>query len=273
MQDVKALIEQFKDELDKMGDTPTTDNICASMTRIFGCDISCFLSDNDVFQTMLDAIPVPVYYKSKDGVYLACNKALSQIYGFEKKDILGKTAYAFFTKDTADMFTQGDIALLHEGSEDRVQHRGRFPGMDDSFHIIHKSAFKRNGKVEGIIGVILDMTDVKMVEDSAWASEAFFKSLFENAPMPMVIINSFNMILDMNSAAVRTLNPEHAVPGQEISSLFRYHSDFEKVMSGEEAVRVEVYGSSGVIEMIAMVSSNVLNGETSYAITFMRTDM
>lgn len=277
MNDVKSMVERLKNELDKLGDSPKESDVSALITRILGCrgcDISCFLTDSDVFQTMLDAIPVPVYYKNAHGTYLACNKALCEAYGFARNDIVGKTAYDFFPRDTADSFADGDRALIQDCSEERVEHRGRFPGMDDGFHIIHKRAFKRSGKVEGIIGVILDMTENKRVEDTAWASEAFFKSLFETSPMPIVVINSFNMIMDMNTSAVQFFHPEAAVPGQEISALFRYHSDFEKLMSASgSGTRVEVLGSGGVTEMIAMVSSNVLNGETCHAFAFVRTDI
>jgi len=277
MNEMKALVERFKTDLDKLGDTPKESDVSALITRIFGCrgcDLSCFLTDGDVFQTMLDAIPVPVYYKNTTGTYLACNKALSEAYGFDRSEIVGKTAYDFFPKDTAEAFAEGDRALIQECSEDRVEHRGRFPGMEDGFHIIHKRAFKRSGKVEGIIGVILDMTENKKVEDTAWASEAFFKSLFETSPMPIVVINSFNMIMDMNTSAAQFFHPEAAVPGQEVSALFRYHSDFEKLMSvNGDATRVEVLGGSGVKEMIAMVSSNVLNGEVCHAFAFIRTDI
>ena len=277
MNDVKTMIERLKTELDLLGDNPQQENVSAVITDVLGCrgcDISCFMTDSDVFQTMLDTIPVPVYYKNTVGTYLACNRALCEAYGFLRTDIVGKTAYDFFPKDTADAFAVGDNALIQDASEERLEHRGRFPGMEDSFHVIHKRAFKRNGKVEGIIGVILDMTEIKKVEDTAWASEAFFKTLFETAPMPIVVINSFNMIMDMNTSAAQFFNPETAVPGQEISALFRYHSDFEKVMSADgSAIRVEVLGGSGVNEMIAMVSSDILNGETCYAIAFVRTDI
>ncbi|MCD8552741.1 PAS domain-containing protein [Seleniivibrio sp.] len=277
MNDVKAMIERLKKELDLLGDNPQQEDVSAVITEILGCrgcDISCFMTDSDVFQTMLDTIPVPVYYKNTTGRYLACNKALCEAYGFARTDIVGKTAYDFFPKDVADSFAVGDKALIHDASEERLEHRGRFPGMEDSFHIIHKRAFKRNGNVEGIIGVILDMTEIKKVEDTAWASEAFFKTLFETAPMPIVIINGFNMIMDMNSSAAQMFDPVATVPGQEISSLFRYHSDFEKVMSADGgAIRVEILGSAGVEEVVAMVSSNVLNGEICYAFAFIRTDI
>lgn len=277
MNDIKVMVERLKIELDKLGESPKESEVGALITHIFGCrgcDISCFLTDSDVFQTMLDAIPVPVYYKNTNGIYLACNKALCEAYGFARKEIVGKTAYDFFPKDTADSFAEGDRALIHECSEERVEHRGRFPGMEDGFHIIHKRAFIRGGRVEGIIGVILDMTENKRVEDTAWASEAFFKSLFETSPMPIVVINGFYMIMDMNTSAAQFFHPSAAVPGQEISALFRYHSDFEKVMSASgDGTRVEVLGNGGVTEMIAMVSSNVLNGETCHAFAFIRTDI
>jgi PAS domain S-box-containing protein len=34
-----------------------------------------------LLQTMIDAVPVPIYFKDPDGVYLSCNKAFAKFTG------------------------------------------------------------------------------------------------------------------------------------------------------------------------------------------------
>ncbi len=274
----KQQLQEFKKRLDELAEKPGKDAVAGLVTEVFGCDffdISCFIDDNEIFQAMLDTMPVPVYYKDTNGVYLACNQALCDLYGLKREEVIGNTAYKFFPKEIADSFAEGDKILISEGSGERVNHRGRFPGMSDGFHIIQKRAFFVNGQVRGIIGVIMDMTEQKMVEDRAWASEAFFKSLFETSPMPIILINTFNIIVDLNDTAEKFFQGSETLAGQEASTVFCSYSDFEKVMSAENGIsRAKIYNANGEKEeVITMLSSSVLGGEAFHAVAFVRTDI
>ena len=44
-------------------------------------------------QTLLDAIPVPVFYKDANGVYTGCNQAFADFLGKPKDEIIGRTVY------------------------------------------------------------------------------------------------------------------------------------------------------------------------------------
>ncbi|TCK62491.1 PAS domain-containing protein [Seleniivibrio woodruffii] len=277
MYDVNAVIKRLKEGLDGLGKNPTEEELNNLITGIFGCrlcDLSCFMTDDDVFQTMLDAIPVPIYFKNTEGQYLACNNSLCIMFETDRKDIIGRTAYDFFPHETADIFRKSDLQLIQEESEERLEHRGLTTDVTDGFHVIHKRAFKRKGKVEGILGVIMDMSELKRVEDTAWESEAFFKALFIMSPTPIVIVNSFNIVTDMNKAAVDFFPEDELAAGQEVSALFSRYSDLEKVMSANNSVvRVNVNTKSGEQEMIVMVIVNIMHGEPHRAIKFIRTDI
>ncbi|MGE4319355.1 MAG: PAS domain S-box protein [Deferribacterales bacterium] len=274
----KQQLQEFKKRLDELADRPGKDAVAALVTEVFGCDffdISCFIDDKEIFQAMLDTMPVPVYYKDTKGVYLACNQALCDLYGLKREEVIGNTAYKFFSKEIADSFAEGDRILISEGSEERVNHRGRFPGMADGFHVIQKRAFFINGKVQGIIGVIMDLTEQKMVEDRAWVSEAFFKSLFETSPMPIILINSFNIIVDLNDTAEKFFIGSETLAGQDASAVFCSYSDYENVMSAANGIsRAKIHNCAGEKEeVITMLSSSVLGGETFHAVAFVRTDI
>jgi len=277
MYDVNAVIKRLKEGLDGLGKNPTEEELNNLITGIFGCrlcDLSCFMTDDDVFQTMLDAIPVPIYFKNTEGQYLACNNSLCIMFETDRKDIIGRTAYDFFPHETADIFRKSDLQLIQEESEERLEHRGLTTDVTDGFHVIHKRAFKRKGKVEGILGVIMDMSELKRVEDTAWESEAFFKALFIMSPTPIVIVNSFNIVTDMNKAAVDFFPEDELAAGQEVSALFSRYSDLEKVMSANNSVvRVNVNTKTGEQEIIVMVIVNSMHGEPHRAIKFIRTDI
>ena len=44
----------------------------------------------DFLQVLMDAIPAPVFYKDKEGVYLGCNKAFEEYIGISREAIVGK---------------------------------------------------------------------------------------------------------------------------------------------------------------------------------------
>ena len=271
-------LDELKKRLGEMSDDVSGDKIAALFTEVFGCgfyDTSCVIDDKNIFQEMLDTIPVAVYYKDTGGVYRACNQKLCEVYGLTRGEIIGKTAYSFFSRDIAESFADGDKVLIEERKEEKLEHRGRFPGMDDGFHIIQKRAFIRNGSVEGIIGVIMDMTEQKMQEDRAWASEAFFKALFENSPMPIVMVDSMGIIEDLNATAEHFFCEPECLAGQDASALFTSYSDYEKVMSAPDGIsRAEILNSECKKEKIlAMVSSGSIGGAVYHAIAFVRTDI
>lgn len=277
MRDLRELAKELKEALEELRKSGQEAKRCMLYELLSSdvYDISYLTKGDSVFQAILDNIPVGVYFKAVSGEYMAVNDELCQLYGMKKEDIIGRTSYDFFPKEIADRFSEGDRLLIEGKTSERLEHRGRFPGKHDSFHIIQKQAFVKDGVVRGIIGVITDMTELKKVEDRAWASEAFFKSIFELSPMPVILINSMNMITDANSTAERVFAGLGILPGQDISELFASFSDYENAMMAKDGMaRVNVIkAGGGTVEMLTMVSSSVNNGETYYAIVFVRTDI
>ena len=48
------------------------------------------LKDREQFlQALMDSIPVPVFYKDKDGKYIGCNEAFEGFLGMQKGEIIG----------------------------------------------------------------------------------------------------------------------------------------------------------------------------------------
>ncbi|HHT9136539.1 MAG TPA: diguanylate cyclase domain-containing protein [Candidatus Wunengus sp. YC60] len=122
--------------------------------------------------TLMDAIPAPVFYKDKDGKYIGCNKAFEDFLGMRKIEIIGKTVYEVAPKELADSYYETDKALFQSRGnqvyESRVKH------SNDSVRdvIFHKAVFyDHKEELAGLIGIILDITDRKLAEDSLKKSE------------------------------------------------------------------------------------------------------
>src|SRR3972149_6411548 len=132
------------------------------------------LKDREQFlQALMDSIPVPVFYKDKDGKYIGCNKAFEGFLGMQKGEIIGKTVYEVAPKELADRYYEADAALFRGMGNQVYESRVKHSNGSVRDVIFHKAVFfGRNGKLAGLIGVILDITDRKRVEESLRKSEA-----------------------------------------------------------------------------------------------------
>ncbi|MCR4292927.1 MAG: diguanylate cyclase [Candidatus Kuenenia sp.] len=125
------------------------------------------LKDREQFlQTLMEAMPVPVFYKDKGGKYIGCNSAFEDFLGMRKEEIIGKTVYEVAPKELADRYHEADAALFQSGGSQVYEaivkhHKGSVHDV-----LFHKAVFyDREGTLSGLIGVILDITQRKRTEE------------------------------------------------------------------------------------------------------------
>ena len=151
-------------------------------------------------QIFMDVIPIPVFFKDRDGKYLGCNEAFSKFLGRPKMDILGKSVFDLSPKRLADIYHARDIQLLSRGGVQSYESRVRSADGTEHDVVSYKSAFPEvDGSVGGLIGVMLDITEQKQAEQAMRESEAKFRNLFNNAEVGMFRTKlDGSEILDMN---------------------------------------------------------------------------
>ena len=49
-----------------------------------------FINDPELHQKIIDALPIPIFYRDVKGVYKACNVAQEKLFGMSKSQIIGK---------------------------------------------------------------------------------------------------------------------------------------------------------------------------------------
>ena len=122
-------------------------------------------SDPAIIQQIMDAIPNPVFYKDKNGIYTGCNKAFEAYLGKNRDEIVGKGVFDMAPKDLAERYHAQDIALLKQGTQQTYESQVRY--ADGTLHdvIFNKAVFKgADGSPAGIVGIILDITERKALE-------------------------------------------------------------------------------------------------------------
>ncbi len=68
--------------------------------------------DPELHQKIIDVLPIPIFYRNTNGIYLACNTAHEKLIGKPKDQIIGKSVYEVQPKEIADIFSIHDKKLL-----------------------------------------------------------------------------------------------------------------------------------------------------------------
>ncbi len=115
-------------------------------------------------QDLIDSVQAPIYYKNKKGIYTGCNKAFEDLLQLSKDKIIGKSVYDMTTKEIADIYYKKDQELFNSGSHQKYEGIFKSPDNSRKNMIFYKNVyFDENNNVDGIIGVMFDITQLKEV--------------------------------------------------------------------------------------------------------------
>jgi len=123
---------------------------------------------NSFLEMLFDAIPNPIFYKDKDGVYKHCNEAFSKtILGIPKAEIIGKTLYDFselIPKKNADIYYEKDQELMNKYGTQFYEATVKCSDSISRHYNFYKATFLSESKEAlGIVGVMLDISEHKKV--------------------------------------------------------------------------------------------------------------
>ncbi len=156
--------------------------------------------------TMINTLPIPVFYKDVEGRYLGCNPPFEEYLGIALEDLKGKTAYDISPKDLADKYTTADQQVLANPVPQRYETQVQY--ADGSRHdvIFYKASFlNTDGSVGGLIGTFLDITERKRMEEALLESESFNRGLVENLPEYIAVYGIDGKLLYVNPASAKGL--------------------------------------------------------------------
>jgi len=116
--------------------------------------------------TLLHTIPLPVFYKDRKGRYIGCNSAFENLMGIKIDDIKGKTVFDISPREIGEKYYEMDEALFSNPGTQSYEWIVKSLKGELRYVIFNKATFNdHTGKVAGLIGVILDITDQKAYEE------------------------------------------------------------------------------------------------------------
>jgi hypothetical protein len=135
---------------------------------------------------LLNAIPIPVFYKNKNGQYTGFNRAFEEFFGTTKERLIGKTVFDINPPELAEIYHAKDTELFKIGGVQQyeTQVRNVLGGLRDV--IFNKAVFTdSHGAISGLIGAILDITERKLADQrlsEEVALKSFLLDFHEKAP-------------------------------------------------------------------------------------------
>jgi len=124
-------------------------------------EYSTFLS------TLLDTLPIPLFYNDAEGKYLGCNPPFEDFIGIKRSELVGKNVYDIAPKDLADIYWAVNRQFLNNNALQKYDSVVQY--VDGTLHdvIFYKAPFfNHNGTLRGVIGTFLDVTEIKRANDA-----------------------------------------------------------------------------------------------------------
>ncbi|HKJ05655.1 MAG TPA: PAS domain S-box protein [Geopsychrobacteraceae bacterium] len=163
----------------------------------------------NLLQTILDTIPVPIFYKDALGVYLGCNKAFENYIGLPRDRVTGATVYDIAPKELAAIYHRADLELIREGGAQVYETSVRY--ADSSLHdvLFHKAVFyNQDGSAGGQVGAMLDITEHKKAEAELLKREQLFHGIFNQTFSFMGLLSPEGNLLEVNNTAMAVIDAD-----------------------------------------------------------------
>lgn len=168
--------------------------------------------------SLLNSVPVPVFYKNRAGQYIGFNRAYENFFGATKEKLIGKTVFDISPPELAKIYYEKDNELFEKKGEQQYEAQVKNMYGETRDVIFNKAVLADvNGEVTGLIGAIYDTTESKRAQEALWQSEQLYTKLVNAIPDVVVRHDLEGKILYANNyTALRTGYTHEEIIGQNI---------------------------------------------------------
>jgi PAS domain S-box-containing protein len=152
-------------------------------------------------EVLLDAIPIPLFYKDSQLRFLGCNRAFTEVMGIPHEAIQGKSTSDLWP-DLASAYEENDILLLR--GETRCTYEAKVRDKDGVLRevIFAKQVFfdERN-RTDGIIGSFGDITERIRSEKESQRLRTLLSNIINSMPSMLIGVDADGRIAQWNQQA------------------------------------------------------------------------
>jgi PAS domain S-box-containing protein len=116
-------------------------------------------------ESLLEAIPTPVFYKDLEGRYKGCNHAFSEIMGVTAEEIRGKTVHELWPSEHAGRYHQMDLELIKSPRLQVYEFEVKDKNGRVRPVVYYKNVYRdENDAVAGLVGAFADISEVRQAQ-------------------------------------------------------------------------------------------------------------
>ncbi|MBZ8180358.1 PAS domain S-box protein [Oscillatoria salina] len=117
-------------------------------------------------QSILDHSPAIIYVTDLDYRYLLINRQYENLFGVTKEEFIGKTIYACWPQDIAEVFVENNRQVMESENPIKVEEIAPHPDGLHTYISVKFPLKNSNGETYAICGISTDITDRKQAQEA-----------------------------------------------------------------------------------------------------------
>lgn len=170
----------------------------------------CQLRESQQFiQTVIDTIPLPLFWKNLASVFLGCNQQLANTLNLSSpQEIIGKTDFDLsLTPDQANTYRASDQLVIESGvAQLGMEEIFILPSGETRWIEAHKAPMRdESNNIIGVVGMFQDISDRKKAEINLQNSELRFRRMFDSNVVGMLFADFQGQVTGVNDRFLKML--------------------------------------------------------------------
>jgi len=146
------------------------------------------LEDSErLLDSILNALPFPIYAKARDGSCLMANEQGLDLFGLAREELLGKTNEDLFPKEQAARYRREDGEAFDRGSPLVTEEQFEHPRLGPRWIVKTKTPLRLGSGRELLVVSIMDITERRAAEQQAIGAHDFLQRVFDALPIPFML--------------------------------------------------------------------------------------
>ncbi len=157
-------------------------------------------------QALLEHLPVHIIQKDLEGRFTFASSSFCQLIGKAREQILGKTDFELFPRESAQKFVADDQRVIREGTVFDDIEKTEFADGTITFMQVRKAPLRdRKGTVIGVQVMFWDVTKEHVSRQQLQHIESLAHALITAALDAVLLVDPEGRVVDVNPAAERIL--------------------------------------------------------------------
>lgn len=197
---------------------------------------------------IVDLVPDMIFAKDVDGRFLLANRASAMSYGMTPADLVGRCQRELHSDPQQLENMLADDRKVIDSGEPRVNYEETFTTSDGACRVLRTTKIPyriKGGEQRAVLGIAVDITEMKQNESRLIASEQKYRAILENAVDAIFLCAGDGRILDANRRASQLLGYSkeellamNAAELHPVEEHERLREVFEELLAGQTTLVV-----------------------------------